>query len=184
VERNFFVCKFTGGIFMTLLEETLEALKAHGLSEKDVLWCGTSGQYYPHCYFTWEDFKEVAQVDTEGKRVADDLIIVGRNWWLERYTYIEYKDAEYHKYDQDCWVFHCMPLKPLDYLKPEKLVGDGDREHYCIFTELNKDITRDLTRWQMLSKYSKEKILEYLDKYPEYKEAWEEYQRKHTPELT
>jgi len=66
---------------MTLLEETIEALKPH--SPAEVLWVGDS-----HCHCTWAEFADVADVDYPNgfgtNLVSASLVIVGDGWWLAR----------------------------------------------------------------------------------------------------
>ena len=55
-----------------LLEETLQTLRLYGLSEKDVKWVGGD-----ETWFTWEDFKSLANVDYDedygDQEVAENL---------------------------------------------------------------------------------------------------------------
>lgn len=87
-----------------LLEETIKDLKQHGLSPNDVLWCGSE----EFGSFSWEVFKMLADKTYDsgygGQEVAKDLLIVGKDWWMERY---EYDGSE-------SWDFKRYPLKPSD----------------------------------------------------------------------
>lgn len=112
-----------------LLQETIDELKDHGYSPSDVLWCGTT----EHC-FSWEIFKELANRDYDAsfgcREVARDLLVVGKNWWLER-----------HEYDgSEWWEFKQQPQQPTSQMIPQTLfteymelyerqaVCDGNRE--------------------------------------------------------
>ena len=96
-----------------LLEETLQVLATNGKTLADVLWCGS-----PDFYFTWQDFVVVADTANYysgfgSQEVACDLLVVGENWWLERY---EYDGAER-------WEFKTLPVKPDTYNLPKRLSG-------------------------------------------------------------
>lgn len=97
---------------MQLLQETVSALKANGKHIKDVRWCEQDD-----CYFSWEDFKKLADLDYDersGKQlIASDLRIYGDDFWLERY---EFDGTE-------GWSFVSVsPEKPLDYKAPSSLI--------------------------------------------------------------
>jgi hypothetical protein len=95
-----------------LLEETLEVLKRYGKSEEDVEWVGSP----EWGWFTREDFREVAKDvwydNGYGiEEIARDLVVVGKDWWLERESY---DGAEW-------WEFKTPPKKPKEYRKPKVL---------------------------------------------------------------
>jgi len=92
-----------------LLKETLEVLWQHGKKSGDVKWCGTKNGW---C--TWDEFRSVAK-DIEYDNgygtamIADDLVIVGEDWWLER-----------HEYDgSEWWEFKTLPVKPKVHRVPQ-----------------------------------------------------------------
>jgi hypothetical protein len=93
---------------MNLLEETLDVLKENNKTESDVLWVGSED----YGYFNWEDFKELAS--QECKRVATDLVVVGKDFWLERYI----------DNVSEWWEFKHYPKKPKIYKKPMSIDGD------------------------------------------------------------
>lgn len=86
---------------MNLLKETIEVLKEHGKTEKDVLWVGCE-----KFYTDWEHFKKIADVEYDNgfgeEEVACDLLVVGEDFWLERE---EYDGSEW-------WIFREFPQKP------------------------------------------------------------------------
>ena len=86
---------------MNLLNETIEKLKEHNLSPKDVLWVGSRS-----VKTSWDNFVQVANVQYDNgfgvPEVAADLLIVGKDWWLERE---EYDGAEW-------WSFKTLPREP------------------------------------------------------------------------
>jgi len=79
-----------------LLKETVEILQDNNKKESDVKWIGNSTHKT-----TWEDFKKNADVNYENgfgsSKVAQDLLIVGDNWWLERG---EYDGSEWWEYKE------------------------------------------------------------------------------------
>lgn len=97
---------------INFLKETIEKLNENGKSESDVLWVGR-GIYYgfynqtnEEYKSTWEDFKTKADFDYDdgygGNVIAMDLIVVGKDFWLER-----------HEYDgSEWWEFKTMPKEP------------------------------------------------------------------------
>jgi hypothetical protein len=92
---------------MNLLEETLSILKENNLTEEDVKWVGSND-----IWFSWEDFKLLANINYDsgfgGEEIALDLLVVGKNWWLERHTY----DGS------EWWEFKQLPVKPKKEIKP------------------------------------------------------------------
>ena len=88
---------------MNLLKETLNALSTSGKKEKDVLWVGNATH---EC--DWSAFKILADTDYDSgfgaAEVAQDLLIVGQDWWLER-----------HEYDgSEWWEYKETPKKPQE----------------------------------------------------------------------
>lgn len=84
-----------------LLEETIEILKEHNLKLDDIVWIGCE-----NFYVSLEGFKKLSDTKYDSgygsPKVAEDLIIVGKNWWLER-----------HEYDgSEWWEFKKIPPKP------------------------------------------------------------------------
>lgn len=77
-----------------LLRETIEILKHHGHTEDDVLWVGCK-----EFKTSWENFSKVADVEYDSgygaQMVAQDLIINGTTFWLERN---EYDGSEWWEY--------------------------------------------------------------------------------------
>ena len=85
-----------------LLQETLDILKSNKKTSQDVKWIGTT----EFGKFTWEDFERLADISYDsgygGNKITSDLVIVGKNWWLERG---EYDGAEW-------WEFKTLPKAP------------------------------------------------------------------------
>lgn len=86
---------------VNLLQETLDVLREHKKTPKDVLWVGTRD-----AIGGWEDFYANADFDYDGgygwQEVNLDLKIVGTGWWLERG---EYDGSEW-------WAFKTQPIPP------------------------------------------------------------------------
>ena len=106
-----------------LLNETISVLGEYGKSSKDVEWVGNSNWGW----FTWKDFEQLAgKMYDDGyglPEVAIDLVIAGKDWWLERY---EYNGAEK-------WIFKTLQ-KPKKYRKPKKIFGS-----FGTLKELNQE---------------------------------------------
>jgi len=97
---------------MNLLNETLETLEENGKQEKDVLWVGDY-----ELYFSWKSFKEVANKEYDsgfgGEEVNSELVVIGKDWWLER-----------HEYDgSEWWEFKELPMKPKKLsISPKEII--------------------------------------------------------------
>lgn len=97
--------------FTNFLEETIECLHDNGKTEADVLWVGRNYISYPSreriiYKNTWEHFCSKANFEYDdgfgGAEIAEDLIVVGKDFWLER-----------HEYDgSEWWEFKTMPTEP------------------------------------------------------------------------
>ena len=68
-----------------LLQETLSVLQEHGKTKEDVLWCGSDSLGH----FSWAVFEKFADVEydenDDSPHVNIDLLIVGKDFWLERW---------------------------------------------------------------------------------------------------
>src|SRR3972149_3729308 len=88
-----------------LLKETIKILEQNNKTIKDVLWVGSKD-----LWFTWEHFESIADIEYGPgyghNEIVHDLIVVGDNWWLERYVY----DGK------EWWVFKTLPPKPLQQI--------------------------------------------------------------------
>ena len=103
-----------GRVKMNLLRETIEELKENKKKEKDVLWVGSKDNY-----ITWNEFKKIADIEYDngygGQEIAMDLLIVGKDFWLERQ---EYDGSEW-------WEFKETPCKPKAKGNIKKVVGSS-----------------------------------------------------------
>ena len=100
---------------MNLLKETVEILSRHGKSPSDVEWIGNAS-----FHFSWDVFLTAANADYNngygGHEVAADLLVVGKDFWLER-----------HEYDgSEWWEYKEHPPKPSKTSLPETLFTDTD----------------------------------------------------------
>ena len=99
------------------LEYTLNFLEEHNKTPGDVRWVGAKTW---EGWFTWEDFVELVK-DIHIKSfnpdypkrilIADDLIIVGDDWWAELRTIDGFQS----------WEFKQHPKKPEQYNVPKSL---------------------------------------------------------------
>ena len=100
-----------------LLEETISELDAYGKTGEDVLWVGRNYTKWDKNYknpqqivykSTWEDFCLKADFEYDAgygsPEIPMDLIIVGKDFWLERY---EYDGSEW-------WEFKTFPEEPTE----------------------------------------------------------------------
>src|SRR5512141_1738040 len=99
-----------------LLSETLEAIAPHGPS--DVRWVGTE-----LVKFSWDEFAALADVECDAgfgsSKVAQDLLVVGDGWWLER-----------HEYDgSEWWEKKACPVEPQRSMKPVALTVDQAKKN-------------------------------------------------------
>lgn len=97
-----------------LIKETVDVLSSHDLSPVDVAWVGSRDGKYA---LGWEDFVKIFKnfVYDSGlgrQEIAEDLVVVGDDWWLERHDYDGY----------EWWEFKKLPIargdpKPFDRVR-------------------------------------------------------------------
>ena len=117
-----------------LKEETLERLQDYKKSPDDIVWIGTR-----RFKIDKDKFWELADVEYDdgygAQEVASDLLIVGTDWWLERF---EYDGSEW-------WQLKSFPTEPeetkdVSYL----IVGNSGLVGWVTLDELNaKEATDD-----------------------------------------
>jgi hypothetical protein len=112
-----------------LLKETLVALQANNFTTKDVLWVGDKNGIMA---ISWEKFKLIAEkidyyAGYEGPKIAKDLVIVGKDWWLER-----------HEYDgREWWEFKTIPQKAENTISFEYIsINNSPNEFACSLMNL------------------------------------------------
>ena len=97
---------------MNLLEETIEILNDNGKTIEDIEWIGTSKHFVDKekalklfdCYYN---------NGYGAQKVATNLLVVGKDWWLERR---EYDGSEW-------WEFNKMLEKPKEELEIISVIG-------------------------------------------------------------
>ncbi len=87
---------------INFLIETKEILEHNNKSFKDVLWVGNT-----ESCISWQDFVKIANFEYDNgfgsQKIAEDLLVVGESWWLER-----------HEYDgSERWKYKELPKKPI-----------------------------------------------------------------------
>lgn len=100
-----------------LLNETKEQLSHYGKNLKDIVWVGSEENY-----FTVEEFINVANTDYDSgygaQEVARNLIIVGKDFWLERQEYA----------GSEAWSYRTAPTKPENKMILQALtVGQAEK---------------------------------------------------------
>lgn len=115
---------------INLLEETTEVLKKYNKSLSDIVWCGSE----EFGWFSVDDFKRLANFKYDdgygGEEVATDLLIVGKDFWLER-----------HEYDgSEWWEYKTTPIKPEKNNVPTRLY---DTDLGGTLEEMNTEVDED-----------------------------------------
>lgn len=98
-----------------LLDEIKEDLEYKGKTEKDIIWVGCGDFEIPLDLF-WK-LAEKTNYDSGfgGQEIANDLIVAGKNFWLER-----------HEYDGSEWFeFKSLPERPKQVRYDIKRLGCG-----------------------------------------------------------
>lgn len=100
---------------INFLDETIDRLKDYNLTPEDVLWIGSQDGEFS---INWKQFEQIANFkyyDGYGTAViAMSLVVVGRDWWLERY---EYDGSEQ-------WVFKKYPITNLEAKSFKEVKGE------------------------------------------------------------
>lgn len=84
-----------------LIIETLNILNEHNKTKDDIEWCGIKDQ----CYFTFNEFKYYFNIDYNYcgfPQINPNLVIVGKDFWLERQECM----------GQEWWEYKSYPVKP------------------------------------------------------------------------
>lgn len=104
-----------------LLSETIEVLQENGKDEKDVLWVGNK-----EIKATWDNFKSIANIEYDAgygsAQVAEDLLVVGKDFWLEREEYDGSEWWSYKEYPTSIGKY--TVIKALTVTQAEKLGYD------------------------------------------------------------
>lgn len=115
---------------MNLKEETLEILEVNGKSKEDVRWVGGADFSIPLSEF-WTLADQEYDSGYGGQEVAEDLIVVGEDFWLERH---EYDGAEW-------WEFKEMPTIPSEERSVKTLTGRSSGQWWATLKQINKSET-------------------------------------------
>lgn len=80
----------------SFLAETIKKIEGSGHVTEEVEWVGSSDGNYA---ISWEEFTKISNFDYDsgfgGEEIPVDLVVVGNDWWLERY---EYDGSEWWEY--------------------------------------------------------------------------------------
>lgn len=111
-----------------LLQETIECLKEHGKTFDDVIWVGSRDGEFS---IPPAEFIRISDIEYDSgfgaQEIADDLVIVGVDFWLER-----------HEYDgSEWWEFKTVPQRKLGF-KPFSNIGGGSDDLWRSLSDLNK----------------------------------------------
>lgn len=116
---------------VNLLEETISALLHHGKKPDDVLWVGDTDKKT-----TWKQFASIANFYYDngygGNEIDSSLIVVGKDFWLERG---EYDGSEWWEYKElpvcKSEVFTDMLCCKEDWVHGMtwKVLGDNDESN-------------------------------------------------------
>ena len=81
---------------MNLLKETIETIEKNGKKTTEILWVGNETHRTD-----WDNYFKIADTEYDSgfgsPEVAQDLLIVGKDWWLERR---EYDGSEWWEYKE------------------------------------------------------------------------------------
>lgn len=114
---------------VNLYEETVRILGYNNLSIEDIEWVGTTEYTIP-----LEQFVKLAKETNYNQgygaqEVATDLIIVGKDWYMDRK---EYDGAEW-------WDFNKKPIKPNTTMNVNTLcITRGESVGWLTLTECNE----------------------------------------------
>lgn len=95
-----------------LKDETLKVLREHGKSPLDILWIGGDDFTIPEALF-WRLADRGYDDGYGAPEVAQDLVIVGDDWWLER---SEYDGAEE-------WDYKTLPTRPKEQRVVKRVIA-------------------------------------------------------------
>lgn len=93
-----------------LFKETAELIKEAGHDESEVIWVGTIEKKT-----TWDNFRQLSAFIYEddgfgSPYINGGLLVVGKDWWLERYA----QDGS------EWWEYKKLPLEPKDSTLSQK----------------------------------------------------------------
>lgn len=110
--------------YVNLKNSTLNVLKQHNKLPSDIKWVGCTSFKIPIEEF-WELTDREYDAGYGGVEVAEDLIVVGESWWLER-----------HEYDgSEWWEYKELPKEPEKILSVPTLFPKADTKYEYIFLD-------------------------------------------------
>ena len=136
-----------------LLQETLDILKRKNRTPEDVLWVGAANGAIS---ISWKGFTKIANVDYDsgygGQEIRPDLLVVGKNWWLER-----------HEYDgSEWWEYKELPVQIVNpkrlYTVWESFLDEAGHE-----MEENSDPVKDMWEEYKEDLLPETKLIEHKD---------------------
>jgi hypothetical protein len=112
---------------LTLLEETIDILKTNKRKVTDIKWVGSSDGKFA---ISWNKFIEIANFKYNNgygsEEIIKDLVVVGKDFWLER-----------HEYDgSEWWEYKSIPIRTKNAKKFTKVRTE---QYESTIEELNKD---------------------------------------------
>lgn len=115
--------------YVNLKNSTLTVLRHYGKLPSDIKWVGCTSFKIPI-----EEFWELADRQYDAgyghAEVAEDLLVVGENWWLER-----------HEYDgSEWWEYKKLPKEPEKIISIPTLFPEEDTDYECmLLRDFNKN---------------------------------------------
>ena len=103
-----------------LFKETKKMLEVCHKTPKDEVWIGT---YKGTEFITWTEFTKLANFDYNNDfgaiEIRPDLVVMGKDWWLER-----------HEYDtKEWWEYKELPKLKENPKKLTRLKATPDDQH-------------------------------------------------------
>lgn len=116
-------------MYRNLLTETEEVLNSYDKKLSDILWVG--GEDFE---IDLQNFLDVAEQtdynsDFGAQKVATDLMIIGKDFWMERR---EHDGSEW-------WEFYTMPEPPNHNIRHIDFLGvHGNQIGWCTLSQINR----------------------------------------------
>ena len=119
--------------YVNLKNSTLTVLRHYGKLPSDIKWVGCRSFKIPIEEF-WELADRMYDAGYGRAEVAEDLIVVGDNWWLER-----------HEYDgSEWWEYKKLPEEPKTIISIPTLFPTEDTDYeYMFLIDFNKAKNND-----------------------------------------
>lgn len=101
---------------MNLYNDIRRALVANNKTMDDVRWIGCEGFKIP-----LDNFIQCADIEVDNAVIAEDLILVGDNWYLKHINSAAHINSGF-------WVFEYIPSEPEVTLEVESIVQTEESE--------------------------------------------------------